>query len=66
MTEPGGGPDSPGPPQPSWESAVAAEINRLAAEVERLSKETLKLGGRVNSLMKERDERQRHAQRRRG
>jgi hypothetical protein len=51
--------------QPTWESAVEAEINRLAAEVERLSHEVLKQGGRFNDLYRERAERQRHAKRRR-
>jgi hypothetical protein len=57
-------PDDITRPQPSWESAVEAELHRLAAEVERLSREVLKPGGRVNVLMKEREDRQRHAQRR--
>jgi hypothetical protein len=33
--------DAPAP-QPTWESAVEAEINRIAVEVERMSHELLK------------------------
>ena len=51
--------DAQAPASPSWEDAVEAELHRLAAEVERTSHELLKLGGRMNVIMKEREERQR-------
>jgi hypothetical protein len=51
---------SAAPPSSSWEASIEVELIQLRREVERLSAEVLKLGGKVNVLMKERDERQRH------
>jgi hypothetical protein len=49
------------PPQDDWEASVEAELAVLRGEIERLNHELVKQGGRVNVLMRERDERQRHA-----
>jgi hypothetical protein len=51
--------DNPPPPdqQDRWEQAVEAELAALRREIERLAHEVLKLGSRVNVLMKEHEQR---------
>jgi hypothetical protein len=47
--------DQTDPVPPSWEDQVEAELTWLRREVGRLNRELIKLGGRCNVLMKERD-----------
>jgi hypothetical protein len=49
--------DAPQPGEPGWEESVETELESLLREVNALKKEMVKLGGRVNVLMKERDKR---------